>query len=88
MEWVFWVLTACLLVSLGLELVALFQSSQTSETDRGMGEGKCPCGDRGEVLEFCDEERGVQSEVYRGLEDEDTDVGSDLYENGMERSSW
>lgn len=88
LEWVFWVLTACLLVSLGLELVPRDKDSNPDDEKSIV----CGCGNRqhkDEVERLLEEMSKLIDARWEEEEtDVDEDINDDVYENGMEKSSW
>lgn len=93
LEYVLWILSACLIVAMGVELVSLWRAKPVSEANDKESR-KCGCGK--EVERTSEKSVGFETEKHiskqhphwQPWQDDDTDVDSDLDENGLERSSW
>lgn len=88
LEYTLWILSACLVIAMGLEFLTLFKSRSTPHShDESTG---CECGN--ESGNLSEKTASFEKEKLKRKQapqwDDDTESASDIDKNGLESSSW
>ena len=88
LECILCILSACLLIAMSLELLTLFKSRSTPHSDDESTSCECAneSGNLSEKSASFEKEKRISKQTSQW--DDNTEVDSDLDENGLERSSW